>query len=172
VKFIPNMQTACSEELDKWGEAMTAFHGEMECVPMNAKNPQFNSKYADLQACIEYAKPILHKHGLHVTQPAEASEPGTIAVRTTVMHTSGQFWSSVIVMPYVGKQRTNKKTGELETLEAGPQDAGSAYTYCRRYAYCSAVGIVADKDDDGNHAQSLTQKPKSTGNDELEDLIG
>lgn len=159
-----------SEKLDQYAAAMVKAQTEMGCVPMNAKNDKYG-KYADLQACVEYAKPFLVRNGLTVQQFAEPSEPNTIAVRTVVMHESGQYFSGVLVLPYGGKQRKNHKTGEMEVLEPGPQDAGGAYTYARRYGYCMAIGLVADKDDDGNAAQDWQSQPNDKNSNPLEGIL-
>jgi hypothetical protein len=69
----------------------------------------------------------------------ESPENGVgVAVRTMLLHTSGQWIASRYVMP-IGDKLT-------------PQAIGSAITYARRYALSAIVGIAPDDDDDGNAA--------------------
>lgn len=93
-------------------------------------------KYADLGDIFDSALPILHKHGIALSQ-SPVSESGMVGVQTRLIHESGHV----------------EDCGAL-LLPAGnnPQAAGSAMTYARRYAACAALGIVADEDDDGRAA--------------------
>lgn len=104
----------------------------------------YSYKYADLGDVLDSVLPILHKHGLGLSQPLVAAD-GRVGVGTRLYHTSGHV----------------EDFGEL-LLPAGntPQVAGSALTYARRYAACAALGIVADEDDDGRAA---SQPSKPTG---------
>jgi hypothetical protein len=97
----------------------------------------YKYKYADLGDVLDQALPILHKHGIALSQPP-ASGDGSIGVHTRLIHESGHI----------------EDCGTL-LLPAGnnPQAAGSAMTYARRYAACAALGIVADEDDDGRAAR-------------------
>lgn len=120
----------------------------------------YSYKYADLGDVLDAVLPILHKHGLGLSQPLVAAD-GRVGVGTRLYHTSGHV----------------EDFGEL-LLPAGstPQVAGSALTYARRYAVCAALGIVADEDDDGRVAsepskpspQQVTNKLKA----EALDLLG
>jgi hypothetical protein len=96
----------------------------------------FSYKYADLGDIFDAVLPILHKHGIALSQPPH-SESGMVGVYTRLIHESGHI----------------EDCGAL-LLPAGnnPQSAGSAMTYARRYAACAALGIVADEDDDGQVA--------------------
>ena len=64
---------------------------------------------------------------------------GSIEVVTQIIHVaSGEFLLSCGYMP-MGKE--------------GPQAAGSAITYARRYFLCPLLGIVAGEDDDAEAAE-------------------
>jgi hypothetical protein len=101
-----------------------------------AEMGNYSYKYADLGDILEAVLPILHKHGIALSQPP-VSESGAVGVHTRLLHESGHV----------------EDCGAL-LLSAGsnPQAAGSAMTYARRYAACAALGIVADEDDDGKAA--------------------
>ncbi len=105
----------------------------------------YSYQYADLGDIFDSALPILHKHGIALSQ-SPVSESGMVGVQTRLIHESGHV----------------EDCGAL-LLPAGnnPQAAGSAMTYARRYAACAALGIVADEDDDGR-AASQPPEPELT----------
>jgi hypothetical protein len=127
-----------SPDIAELAAALAGFQGEMAPVAKTADNPFFKSKYADLASIVEAASPLASKHGLSVMQmPGWDGDNHTLS--TVVLHTSGQWVRSEMV---------------LMLPKQDPQGQGSALTYGRRYAYCAALGVVADADDDGNAAVS------------------
>ena len=102
---------------------------------------EYSYKYADLGDVLAVALPILHKHGIALSQPP-ASEAGRVGVATRLIHVSGHVEDSGVLLLAAGDNA---------------QAAGSAMTYARRYAACAALGIVADEDDDGA-AASVPQR--------------
>ena len=106
-------------------------------VIKNSKNPHFGSDYADLKAVLETALGILPKYDLSITQGSEWRD-GVFLVTCRLMHTSGQFISSEIMMPV--KDRQGNVT---------PHSVGQAMTYGRRYLLSAMLGL-GQKDDDGN----------------------
>jgi hypothetical protein len=62
---------------------------------------------------------------------------------TMLGHTSGQWIASDML---------------LHLVKDDPQGQGSAITYARRYSLCSAIGLVADDDDDGQAASKPKQR--------------
>lgn len=128
--------------------ALVEAHKDLTNPPKNASANLGHGKlykYADLAAILAHVRPILANHGLAISQSLSHND-GRICVTTTLHHTSGE-------------------TLTFGTVE-GPgngrwQDLGSAITYARRYALSSALGIAADEDDDGAHAQeSVESKPR------------
>lgn len=142
-------------EIDQLAAALSTFQKEVVTVEKTAANPFFNSKYATLEAIMLTALPVLTKHGLAVSQFITHID-GSSALRTILMHKSGQFIEDV--MP-------------LLLSKVDPQGQGSAITYARRYSYAAVLGIVIDEDDDGNRASSShassqpakTSAPKKSG---------
>lgn len=102
-------------------------------------------KYADLQAVIEAVKPHLAAAGLAVVQ-APMPNPNGISLRTTLMHSSGQWIAGQIDLP-------------IDRM-GGIQGMGSALTYARRYALSALVGIAADEDDDGEASMKAAKEYK------------
>lgn len=103
---------------------------------VNAGNMRYN--YADLDAVLEAAKPMLTAQGLAVTQAAAGD-----GVHAVVMHSSGEWLS----FPPL----------QVSTQQNTPQAQGSALTYARRYQMLALLGI-ATEDDDGKAAS----KPRKT----------
>ena len=128
-----------SEAIGELAFALAAAQGEMTAASKDATNPHFKSRYATLASVWDAIRGPLSNHGLSVSQVLESPENGVgVAVRTMLLHTSGQWIASRYVMP-IGDKLT-------------PQAIGSAITYARRYALSAIVGIAPDDDDDGNAA--------------------
>jgi len=140
---------------DKFWPAWVKALGSIQSAAKDAKNPQFNSKYANLNACDEAVRPHLTANKLGYMQfPSTNKAAGTVKVTTMVVHESGQFLQWDLELP----------VADLST----PQKAGSGITYVRRYAF-AGFGLVSDEDDDGNAAstpankqQAYPQRPQST----------
>lgn len=119
----------------KLAAAMCKAQSEMGGAAKGANNPFFKSKYADLSAVVQAVKEPFANNGLSYVQfPIEHG--GRIGVETILMHESGEYLSQEF-------------TVQLSKQDA--QGAGSAITYCRRYALQSIAGIPSE-DDDGNAA--------------------
>lgn len=101
-------------------------------------NPHYNSKFADLAACINSVRDALAEQGLVVLQPMSARSDGFF-LRTIICHKSGQFIGSEIPIA-------------ADWENPNPQKLGSTLTYLRRYAFCALLDIAADEDDDGEGA--------------------
>ncbi len=124
-----------SEQINELATALSKSQAQLENAAKSSNNPHFKSKYADLAEILNTVRPVFSANGLAVTQ-CPSFEAGIASVETVLMHSSGQWMSSVISAP-VGKQDA--------------QGVGSAITYCRRYSLAAIAGI-AQEDDDGNSA--------------------
>lgn len=134
-----------SETIGHLAEALAKVQGELVTVVKDktAQIPtktgrDYSYKYADLESVVAAARKPLSEAGLAVAQFPEWDDKGDGAILTTmVMHASGEWLAASI---------------PLLVSSLTPQAQGSAITYARRYAYCAALGIVADEDDDGKTA--------------------
>jgi hypothetical protein len=138
-----------SESIDQIAPAIIAAQGELEPVPMDSENTEVNArrvhKYASFTAMWTACRSVLQKHGLAMIQGGgDNSVPGYITLETTVVHTSGQFISKTLTIPYE---------------KPCPQAAGSAITYAKRYGLGAFFGLVAEVDDDANSAKVPDRKP-------------
>jgi hypothetical protein len=134
-----------SDDIKELALALSKTQSILKGALKDSNNPFFKSKYADLASVWEACREPLAANGLSVVQMPCNDTPDSVALETILMHTSGQWISSVFSMP-VSKHDA--------------QAVGSAITYARRYALAAVVGI-APEDDDGNLAsgKSETAKP-------------
>jgi ERF superfamily len=124
--------------------ALAKAQGMMRAASKDSTNPHFKSKFADLASVWEAIREPLSTNGLAVVQLPSTEPNGGATITTVLLHTSGQSLSAKLTMP---------------VAQATPQGFGSALTYCRRYALCAVVGVVADEDDDANAAMPRTAAP-------------
>ena len=128
-----------SEDTEALSAAMCAAQAMMGGAIKDSSNPFFKSSYADLTSVVKALKEPFAKHGLSYTQqPLTQFENGIayFGVTTRLMHISGEWLEDGFVLPLVKQD---------------PQAAGSAITYCRRYALQAMAGIPT-ADDDGEAA--------------------
>ncbi len=126
-----------SDKIDELAKALNVAQANLKPAIKDATNPHFRSKYADLGAVTDAARPVLAKNGLSISQTFSESSGEVVTICTTLMHASGQWIRSALT---------------LKPTKPDPQGIGSAITYGRRYGLAAILGIVADDDDDGNGA--------------------
>jgi hypothetical protein len=136
--------------------ALVAAQKAMPAVKKDATNPHYRSRFTSLDHLIATTKPVLAEHGLVVLQFPAFSETGQPALRTTLLHESGESLSEVMPL-FLPKQ--------------DPQGQGSALSYAKRYAWASVLGISSEEDDDGERASSEggsseAARPTGTGRNE------
>lgn len=127
-----------SAQINELATALAKAQGTMKNAAMNRVNPHFRSRYADLASVLDAIREPLSAAGLSIVQTMQknGSDTGMI-LRTTLMHSSGQFIATEYPLPVTQK----------------PHEMGSALTYARRYSLAAIVCNSSDEDDDGNVAQ-------------------
>ena len=126
-----------SEQINEIATALVVAQGLIQNPTKSVSNAFFKSKYADLAGVIDVCRPAFTEAGIAVIQAPSTTDDGSIAVTTTLVHTSGQWMSEQISMA-------------IDPSAKNPaQAAGSLITYLRRYSL-SAFANVAQEDDDGN----------------------
>ena len=147
-----------SESIASLSKALVMAQAEFKSVQMNSVNPFFKSKYADLGAVIETCKPVLSKHGLAVSQLVEG-EDGQAGVTTMLLHESGEFISTSLIVPISGSNIS--------------QEAGKTITYLRRYGLAAILGLYADEDNDseGSHKETKAESKQEVKQDEMVDYL-
>lgn len=131
-----------SDSIQKVSKALVAAQAELDNVTTDAVNPHFRSRYASLPTIIDMVRPVLAKHGLALVQ-MPLSDDGCVGVETIVLHDSGEYLSDKLM---------------VRPSKADPQGAGSAITYCRRYALAAFMNL-GQEDDDGNESSRAPQQP-------------
>lgn len=141
------MDTRFSETRGELFKALSKAQSEITGAKKDAVNPFFNSKYADLAACLDAVREPLANNGLCVIQTTrhheQGEEPSPITVLTTLGHESGEWAEGSITM-------TPEK--------AGPQAVGACITYARRYTLAAITGL-AQIDDDAESATNHHAPP-------------
>jgi len=141
-----------SETTAKVYAALIAAQAEMPAIHRDRENSHFRNRYATLDAITDTVRPVLARHGLAVVSGVTAphtSEAGTllaIGVATRLIHTSGEWIESAVVLPIAKND---------------PQGAGSAVTYGRRYSLSALLSLATDDDDDGESAVGRDRPPTS-----------
>ena len=136
------MSMARSESIKEIASALNKAQAEMTGAKKGSNNPFFKSKYADLGSVIDALKTPFADNGLSFSQ-FPLSHDGEAGVETILMHSSGEWMISTLLLPIKKKD---------------PQGVGDAVTYARRYALQSIAGIPAE-DDDGNSNINNQSKP-------------
>jgi len=129
-----------SDKIDLIATALSKAQAAMGPALKDSVNPHYKSTYANLASAWAAAQGPITANGLSYVQTFEPREDRGIAIETTLMHISGQFIQSTLV---------------LYPTDSKPQSAGSAITYGRRYALMAILGLVPDDDDDGNQASGI-----------------
>ena len=136
-----------SDQINDLAAALAKAQAELRNPSFDSTNPHFKSKFASLAQVRDTITPTLAKHGLSITQLATNDEQGRPSVETILLHSSGQWLSSMLAVP---------------VAKSDAHGAGSAITYARRYSLMSIVNVVGDEDDDGNEAVAGSRLRTST----------
>ena len=123
-------------------QAFIEAYADMSNPKKNAANPAFRSKYANLEELLAQTRPILAAVELALVQEP-VSEEGRSGVHTYLKYKTDETLDF------------GRYTVPLSKHDA--QGAGSAITYCRRYAIAAIFGL-AQEDDDGNAASKPQAK--------------
>ena len=129
-----------SQDIGELAKALSAAQGMMDAAKKDSKGNY--GKYTTISSILEVVKDALSKNGLAVVQAPMPCEPGSISLRTTLMHSSGQWIASQLTM---------------KAENVSPQKIGSVITYARRYALAALLG-VGQEDDDAQSVQDEYEK--------------
>lgn len=129
--------------------AFAAAQADMPDLQKNAINPHFGNRYISLESLMPQVLEVLNAHNFVLLQvPDVVPSTGQPALRTELIWTDGSSFGGVT--PLVLDKQT-------------PQAHGSAITYMKRYALMSILGLVADKDDDGESAMNREKVKNDRG---------
>lgn len=132
-----------SESIKELAKSLSGFQGQLYNATKDTKAHNYN--YADLGQVLSIVRPLLSQHALSFIQCAEKRDEANVVVETTLMHESGEWVCSELVMPI-------SKGSNISHA------VGSAISYARRYALTAMLGI-AQQDDDSHGGAHFNQKP-------------
>ena len=138
----PNMNTP--EQQVSLAKALVAFVSEATDIKADDYNPHYKSKFASLEAHLLSLKPLANKHGLAIIQ-MPIGDIDAVGIRNFIIHEDGGMLSCNALVP-------------AEKGMSG-QQAGSLYSYVRRYSLASIAGI-ATHDDDAESDRVVKTAPK------------
>lgn len=128
----------CSEDTKDLTKALIGVQKDLQPAVKDSLNPFCKNRYASLNSIMDACRQALIKNNVLLTQYPIPAENGHLALVSKLIHAdTGQYQASICIIP-------------LQKNDA--QVLGSAFTYGRRYALSSMLGITAEEDDDGNAA--------------------
>ena len=125
-------------------KALVAFVSEATDIKADDYNPHYKSKFASLEAHLLSLKPLAKKHGLAIIQ-MPIGDIDAVGIRNLIVHEDGGMLSCNALVP-------------ADKGMSG-QQAGSLYSYVRRYSLASIAGIATD-DDDAESDRVVKTAPK------------
>ncbi len=132
-----------SPQINELAAALSKAQGMITAEIIDAANPFFKSKYADLASVWDAARKPLSSNGLSIVQTTSGDQE-IVTIVTTLLHSSGQWIRGKL---------------QMKPVKNDPQGIGSCITYARRYALSAMVGI-APEDDDAEAATGRKAEPK------------
>jgi len=136
-----------SNSIGALAAALAKAQGALGPAKKDSMNPHYRSTYADLSSVISAIREPLATNGLSYVQLMTPAEGNQVAIETVLMHESGEWISSMTMIP---------------VSKADAQGYGSAITYAKRYGLQGIVGCPSE-DDDGNAAAKAKPKDAKTG---------
>lgn len=128
-----------SELINDVATALTKARSEVGEIIKN-KDAQIGNqkyKYAELDTVIDAIQPALSANGLFLTQDTTLEE-GIVILRSTIMHTTGQWIQTGGVPVYVDRDERGSSMQQL----------GKSLTYARRYDLGQLMFVFPEADSD------------------------
>ena len=144
-----------SETIGKVSASLFVVSTKLKGIFKNAKTGRFGG-YANLESIITGVAPFLNEAELCCLQGGKAAMvPGVMIVTTRILHTSGEWIETEVIMP-----------PSSDAIKKNACHAyASAYTYGRRVGLMAALNLYPTddasdiaRDDDGNTADNVNPK--------------
>ena len=87
-----------SETIKELASALNKAQADMSGAKKKATNPFFKSKYSDMNAVVDAVRIPFSDNGLSYSQ-FPLFENGCVGVETILMHDSGEWISSILMLP-------------------------------------------------------------------------
>jgi hypothetical protein len=130
-------QWEAGEARKLYSQAMADF--QSRCPIIEKGDKAHNKQYAAMDRIWRTIRPLLDETGLSVVWTANTLTEYGLRIEGEIRHKAGHSVPIAYDLPM-----PDKVTGQNAA-----QQMGSATTYAKRYALCSALGIVTGEDDDG-----------------------
>lgn len=147
-----------SIEIGKIMPALLRAKQAISALPLVKDRAGDKAKYLQLSTLLAAVEPVLLKNEIVIVQGcAENIADGlliAIRVETTLVHVSGEWIASDVVVPVSGP--IIKGGGRAD--QVGAQDGGISITYGKRYSLAAILSISVDDDTDGAAKQQSRRK--------------
>ncbi len=166
VGLYDRMQAKNAER--EFNQAFAKFQSELPAVNATKIVPDKQGvtkyKYAPFEEIMDAVKPVLVANGFSVSFNSRFMEGGRIVSICTLRHVGGFSQSNEFAV----------RIGAGPPHASEPQADGSAKNYAKRGAFCDAINLVVDHDDDARMigqpigkalAEDLETRVKSVGSD-------
>jgi len=130
-------QWEAGEARKLYSQAIADF--QSRCPIIEKADKAHNKQYAAMDRIWRTIRPLLDETGLSVVWTANTLTEYGLRIEGEIRHKAGHAVPITYDLPM-----PDKVTGQNAA-----QQMGSATTYAKRYALCSALGIVTGEDDDG-----------------------
>lgn len=130
-------QWEAGEARKLYSQAIADF--QSRCPIIEKLDKAHNKQYAAMDRIWRTIRPLLDETGLSVVWTANTMTEYGLRIEGEIRHKAGHSVPISYDLPM-----PDKVTGQNAA-----QQMGSATTYAKRYALCSALGIVTGEDDDG-----------------------
>lgn len=130
-------QWEAGEARKLYSQAIADF--QSRCPIIEKADKAHNKQYAAMDRIWRTIRPLLDETGLSVVWTANTITDYGLRIEGEIRHKAGHAVPIAYDLPM-----PDKVTGQNAA-----QQMGSATTYAKRYALCSALGIVTGEDDDG-----------------------
>lgn len=144
-------------------EALARAQGAFGIVEKNRLNGFTSTRYADLSSVLAAVRPALAENGLAVTQRSKVEWEkdlgrGTVTVRTTLLHASGETLVDELALPVLPMPRNKKDGGEESFAKCiTPQAIGVAIAYARRYSLSELLGVAPEEEEPAGEESTKTK---------------
>lgn len=140
-----------SEQFNHVTNALFAAKAIINTLPLVKDKQGDKAKYLQLETLLAAIEPVLLSQQLMLVQGVVGKyEDGVLAsitMRTTLLHITGEWIATDVVIPVAGPIKAKTDGGGRGPV--GAQDGGISNTYARRYGILTILSISVDQDTDG-----------------------
>jgi hypothetical protein len=125
-------------------ESMAALQSEMPIIVKRKSGAKNAYRYAPLDDIVAQVQPLLLKHGFSFTVTSQV-EQGWVKALCKITHRDGHSDCSEFKCP----------VDMRNPMMNDPQRYAGSLTFCKRYAFCNAFGILTGDEDRDGHGEPV-----------------